>query len=364
MADLTERILSRGLEAGLDRIGVCSSDPFPGVRADLASRKAAGLSSTLGFTYARPNVASVPRATFPWASTLVVAGVAYMPAAGDPGPSMPGTGRIARFAESDFYQPLRHGLEQVAAALESDGYRGEVMADDGRLVDRAVAHRAGIGWWGKNTMILAPDVGPWMLLGSVLTDAPLTLSVPMKRDCGSCEACLPACPTGALVAPGVLDARRCLAAIVQLPGDIPIEFRAAMGDRVYGCDECLDVCPPGKRRLTGERGGAGRVDLVDILTSSPDELAARFERFYIPGRDGRYLQRNAIVALGNSGDERHVTVLGGFLESDPMLARHAAWALGRIGGDAAREALRTATPSAHTEAEISLALAALDPSGK
>ncbi len=364
--DLTQRVMAAGQEAGLDRIGVCSTDPFPEVRHDLVERRAAGLSSSLSFTFSRPDIASDPAAAFPWAERIVVAGRAYVPEAGSPGPPIPGTGRVARFAESDHYRPLLEGLRAMAMVLEAGGFRAEAISDDGRLVDRAVARRAGVGWWGKNTMILAPEVGPWMLLGSVLTDAPLVESNPMKRDCGTCEACLPACPTGALIAPGILDARRCLAALAQLPGPIPLQFREAMGDRLYGCDDCLDACPPGFRRVEAGRLGPGRVDLVEILESPPEAIAERFARFFIPALDGRYLQRNALVALGNGGDESHVSLLVRFLHSgDSMLAGHAAWALGTIGGRAARLALEGAeADEPQLAGEIASAIAALDPSGK
>ncbi len=365
--ELTRAVVGAGFGGGLDRVGVCETAPFPQVRADLVERRASGLSAGLTFTFSRPQQASDPASTFPWARCLVVGGRAYLPEAGDPGPPKHGMGRVARFAVADHYRPLRHGLEAVAGCLVEAGWKAEVIYDDGRLVDRAVAQRAGIGWWGKNTMVLAPDDGPWMLLGSVATDASLELSKPMLRDCGTCSACLPACPTGALVEPGVLDARRCLAAIAQLPGSIPVEFRAAMGDRLYGCDDCLDACPPGGRRLESARSHpAGRVDLVRILESDAASVAEEFERFFIPGRDGRYLQRNALVALGNCGGPAHVDLLIRHLEGgDPLLAGHAAWALGRIGGTEARAALEAVlVDDAQTSAEIASAISALAPSGK
>ena len=209
---------------------------------------------------------------------------------------------MARFATANHYDPLRTGLAALAGVLEVAGFRTEIRCDDSRLVDRAAAVRAGVGWWGKSTMVLAPGHGPWLLLGSVVTDAVLPADSPMVRTCGTCEACLPACPTGALVAPGVLDARRCLAALAQSPGTIPREFRRAWGDRLYGCDECLEACPPGRQGLAGGSGpGGGRVDLAEVLGSDDASLLRRFGHFYLPGRDARYLRRNALVALGNSG---------------------------------------------------------------
>jgi len=364
--ELTERVLAAGLDAGLDRVGVCSAHPFPEVRKALVERKKAGLSGGLAFTFSRPDTATDPRVTFPWAERIVVVGRAYVPDAGSPGGADGRTGRIARFAETDHYVFLREGLAAMVHFLERQGFRAEAISDDGRLVDRAVAERAGVGWWGKNTMLIAPDVGPWMLLGSVLTDAPLAVSEPMKRDCGTCDACLPACPTGALVAPGVLDANRCLAALAQLPGSIPSAFRSAMGDRIYGCDDCLDACPPGRRRLEAGSERRGRVDLVEILEAPPQVVATRFSRFFIPALDGRYVQRNALVALGNAGDESHIPLLAAFLAgSDPLLATHAAWALGEIGGSEAASALDKAeADDPQLSAEIASAMAALEPSGK
>jgi len=211
-------------------------------------------------------------------------------------------------------------------------------------------------------MVLAPGAGPWLLLGSVVTDAVLPADAPMARDCGTCDACFPACPTGALVAPGILDARRCLAALAQSAGAIPREWRPAMGDRVYGCDDCLEACPPGRKRLLAAGvNGRGRVDLLDLLAADGEALLRRFGHFYLPGRQPRYLRRNALVALGNSGGPGAEECAAGFLAgADPLLRAHAAWALGRLGGPAARAALLAAAGGEADEgvaAEIAAALA-------
>lgn len=242
-------------------LGVCSADPFPDVELELERRRAAGLSSQLTFTYNRPSVSTDVRASFPWAERIVVGAVTYLPAAGSPDKASNGTGRVARFATGDHYQSLRSGLADIAAFFTQKGWKAEVLVDDNRLVDRAAAVRAGVGWWGKSSMVLTPRYGPWILLGSVITDAPLTMDAPMERSCGSCVACIPACPTDAIVAPGVIDARRCLAAILQAPGPIPVELRRSVGDRVYGCDDCLDACPPGERWLATSKVPRGNPSL-------------------------------------------------------------------------------------------------------
>ncbi len=351
-----------GRRAGLDGVGICSVEPWPEVQADLAGRKEAGLSGRLAFTYAQPDVSTDVAASWPWAERLVVGMRAYVPESGSPGAGRTGTGRVARFAVEDAYVPLRAALAEVAAVLDTAGYRTDVVADDNRLVDRAAAVRAGLGWWGKNTMLLAPRVGPWVLIGSVVTDAPLPVSEPMVRDCGTCDACLPACPTGALVAPGVLDARRCLAAWAQAPGVIPAEYRAAMGDRIYGCDDCLDACPPGGRLLETATDKRGRVDLVELLAATDEDLLARFDHWYVPKRDPKYLRRNLLVALGNAGTSGHVPVLAGWLADRSSIVRsHAAWALGRIGGVEAQTVLTDALAAEsvrEVRVEISMALAA------
>ncbi len=359
--ELWDRIREEGEDAGLAGLGVCTAEPFADVRAQVEERVASGRSAGMWFTFGDPARSTDIRASFPWAERLVVGAWSYLPDAGNPGPARPGFGRVARFATEDHYRGLRAALDRVAARLREGGHRAEVLVDDNRLVDRAAAVRAGVGWWGKNTMVLAPGFGPWLLLGSVATDAGLAVTEPMRRDCGTCSACLPACPTGALVAPGVLDARRCLAYWAQAPGVMPAEYREAMGDRWYGCDDCLDACPPGQRLLAGSgRDGTGRVDLVGVLAADDRSLLRRFEHFYVPRRQARHLRRNALVALGNTGGPGAELVAAGYLgHPDWLLRLHAAWALGRLGGPVAAAALAARMSREHHDdvrAEIEAAV--------
>lgn len=327
--------------SGLDRVGWTTADPFPDVRAALEQRIADGCSGRLGFTFSDPRRATTPDESWPWAKSIVVGLSAYLPQAGTPH----GRARIARFAEEDHYIRLRTGMERVAAALGRAGFRAEVVIDDSRLVDRAAAHRAGVAWWGKNTMLLTPGLGPWFLIGCVVTDAEFEASQPMQRDCGTCEACLPACPTGALVAPGILDARRCLAAILQAPGPIPEEYRTAVGGRIYGCDDCIEACPPGSRLLDWAVDDRGSVDVVELLRLGDVELLRRYGHFYLPGGSPRSLRRNALVVLGNIGGEEHLTLLAGYLmHPDSLLRDHARWAVGAIGGPLADRILELDQP--------------------
>jgi epoxyqueuosine reductase len=338
---------------------VTSTDPFPASIATMQRRKEQGLSAGLGFTYVDPETAGDPRRSFPWARSIVVLARSYLPEAGSPGSHRDGTVTIARFATGDRYAPLREALAAIVHDLEASGYRAQQVVDDRRLIDRAAAVRAGVGWWGKSTMVLVPGAGPWVLLGSVVTDAVLVEDHPMARNCGTCTACLPACPTGAIVAPGVLDARLCLASWLQSSGVIPRGLRAAVGDRIYGCDDCLTSCPPGHRLLERSERPEGRVPLLEILGGDDATLLARFENFFIPGRRPRYLRRNAIVAAGNDGSEDLLAPLVGFLgHPDWLLRAHAAWAVGRFEGPipvAALDAARTGERDPRVREEVDAA---------
>lgn len=345
---LVEELRVVGREAGLDAVGVAPADPFTSTRADLESRRAAGLHGGMQFTYRRPERSTDPSRTLATARSLVVGARSYRrePRAASAHP--PASGRVARYARRDHYAELRHALAAVAARLEADGWVTRVVADDNALVDREAAVRAGLGWYGKSANVLLPGHGSWFVLGSVITDAPLpaTGDGDVAEDgCGSCRRCIDGCPTGAIVAPGVVDARRCLAWLVQADGPFPREHRVALGDRLYGCDDCQEVCPPNRaedRRplpATVEPGaeadGEARVSLVALLDADDATLLERHGRWYIPKRQARYLRRNALVVLGNTaeGSDPAVTrVLAAHLRSgDPLVRAHAVWAALRLG---------------------------------
>lgn len=310
-------------------IGVTDLAPFPEVEAAIGMRVRDGLHGGLSFTYAHPETASRPAESFPWASSIVVVAVPYL----REGDGKQDGRTVARFADDDRYVGLRTVLGEIADVLEADGRRTEIVYDDNRLVDRALAVRAGIAWAGKSTMVLTPGAGPWILLGSVVTDAPLEGSSPMLRSCGTCDACLPACPTGAIIAPGVLDARLCISAVLQRRGSIDPGLREAIGGRIYGCDECLTVCPPGEPALRKREATSAVLSPSSVLQADNRELEEVVEHWYVPSRKMRFVRRNALVALGNTGDETSLGLLSDYLvHEDPLLAEHAAWAIGKIGG--------------------------------
>jgi epoxyqueuosine reductase len=365
---MKELLRQIALDAGAAGFGVTTAEEFDGVADTLKDRVTTGLAGRTRFTYKDPERAADVGVSFPWANSIVALSWAYLPEAGSPGAGAAGEGRVARFATKDHYTGLRHVAGTLRRELAGVGHRAEVLIDDDRLVDRAAAVRAGVVWWGKSSMALDPKHGPWLLLGSVVTDAVLEPDHPMLRDCGTCDACIPACPTGAIIAPGVLDANRCLAHWLQTAGVFPEALRIPLGDRVYGCDDCLDACPPGHKQLSRGLSIQGRVDLVGLLTTDDEALLGRFDHFYLPGRRPRILRRNAIIALGNSwhdrpdGDEKSkaIDLLGSYLShSEEVLRIHAAWALGRIGGDESEQHLRARQvnePVTEVLAEIERAL--------
>ncbi len=387
-----EALRSLGLGAGLHAVGFTHSEPFTEARVVLESRKAQGLHAGMQFTYRNPERSTTPQRILPEATTLIVGAWPYANRPDVASPSgisaghttaaadvtvsghsaatqaadaqaicdaqIPTTrerspeaaagpaGEIAAYAWRDHYGELRAALEAMAEPLRAAGYATRIMADDNSLVDRAAAVRAGIGWAGKNSNVLLPGKGSWYVLGAIVTDAPYPADEPIADQCGTCRRCLDGCPTGAIVADGVVDARRCLAWLLQVEGDFPIEFRDALGTRMYGCDDCQTVCPPSRNEPTDRVGDeVTSLDLFELLSVDEDALLDAVGRWYIPKRDTRYVRRNALVALGNaelSGEQRETarSILDHFDppgsaphadEVDAMLAEHARWARSKQG---------------------------------
>lgn len=337
---LAEELFRLGREAGLDAVGVAPADVFSNTQRHLEQRKAAGLHGGMHFTYGDPARSTDPGRALPGAKALVVGARSYRRAEPER-PAVQAVGRVARYSWDDVYAPLRAALGVMAERLRAEGWSARVLVDDNALVDREAAYRAGLGWYGKNANLLLAGHGSWFVLGSVATDAPLPAEhAPLADGCGACTRCMPACPTGALVEPGVLDARRCLAWLLEAPGSFPVEFRQALGGRVYGCDDCQEVCPP--NRLEDRRNpppaaqpdDEAWVELVEMLETPDDELLARFQRWYVPRRQPRYLRRNALVALGNVGDGSDPAVARvlacALADPDPLVREHAQWAARRL----------------------------------
>ena len=209
--------------------------------------------------------------------------------------------------------------------------------DSNEHVDREAAVRAGVAFYGKNTMAITRRFGSWVVLGTLVTDVEIEATPALELDCGSCRLCIDACPTGALDEPGVLDATKCLSYWTQAPAPVPEEYRPELGDSVYGCDICQEVCP-WNRGIEKRRGESSRSDestpsvsLRDWLERDGGELVAEFDRLYVPRNDHRWLRRNALVAAGNVGEPELLPVVDRYTrDGDPMLREVATWAVTRI----------------------------------
>lgn len=332
-----EEVRRAALNAGADVVEVTRASPFVEAKAAVESRKAMGFAGPVHLTYDDPETASDVTATFPWARSLVVVGCSYVEEAPHPWE----TGAvIGRFATSDHYERVRHSTDAVVSYLVGAGGRADSLVDDNRLLDRAAAIRSGVGWLGRSTMVLAPGFGPWLLLGSVVTDLDLPTSAPMGRTCGTCVACIPACPTGAITAHG-LDASRCISAWLQASGPIPHWVRPLVERRIYGCDDCLTSCPPGGPALARVALSGSEIPFADLLQAGDDQLLSMFSHWYVPGREARFIRRNVLVAAGNSQERSALpAILEHFEHRSSLVRGHAYWAYARSIGIEAWPGLR------------------------
>jgi epoxyqueuosine reductase len=325
-------VLARlGEELGLDVVGAAPAEAYVETERHIRERRARGLFADMRFTMAQPEVSCHPESLLTGARTVVSAALCYYAPDREPGP---GVGTLARYTRSDGYAVLRERLDALGRRL-GGSYR--VLVDANQHVDREAAARAGVGFYGKNTLLITRTHGSWVVLGTLVTDVEIEPSPPLELDCGSCRLCIDACPTGALDEPGTLDSTRCLSYWTQAPAAIPEDYRAELGASVYGCDICQDVCPWNRgveKRRSGAEPDAGAepaVSLVDWLEADGDELVRRYERLYVPRNDARWLRRNALVAAGNVGGEELRGPLDRWSQSDDELLReHARWALARL----------------------------------
>jgi epoxyqueuosine reductase len=248
---------------------------------------------------AQPEVSCHPEGLLPGARSVVSAALCYYA----PEPERPaGYGRLPRYTWWDAYADLREKLDALGRRL---GGNYLVLVDANQHVDREGAARSGVGFYGKNTLLITQRHGSWVVLGTLVTDVELVPTPQLDADCGSCRLCIDACPTGALDEPGTLDSTRCLSYWTQSEEPMPEAYRAELGAQVYGCDICQDVCPWNrgveKRRANAAlpAGAEPHVSLADWLATDPVELRDRYRRLYVPRNDGRFLQRNAAIAAEN-----------------------------------------------------------------
>ena len=357
---------------GFDLVGVASAAPFLRDEQAAIARIRSGMMDGLPwYTEERVRRATHPELLLEDAKSIISLGISYH--TGEPQPGGPGpTGRVARYAwGDDYHDVIKARLKRLVAGLEGLArrpVRTRVFVDDGPMNDRAAAERAGIGWFGKNTNILTQSHGSWVFLAQVLTDLDMKPDPPLAKNCGECVICIDDCPTGAIVAPYVIDNRRCISFLtIELRGSIPRELRPLVGDWVFGCDICQDVCPVNRKAVGSlepafqQRHDFGAPALIPLLELDDEGFRERFRRSPIKRAKRAGLLRNVCVALGNIGDRAAVPALISALRSlDAVVREHAAWALGRLGGREAAAALQAAVEweeddTVRDEIEVSLA---------
>ena len=254
-------------------------------------------------------------------------------------PGAPGaTGKIARYAwGDDYHEVILSKLEQLSAFLADRGGTQKAYVDTGPILERDHAAEAGIGWHGKSTMLIDPQLGTWFFLAEILTTLELPADEPQSPRCGTCVRCITACPTGAIKEAHRLDARRCISYLtIELKGSIPLELRPLIGDRIYGCDDCLDACPWNRfasisREAAFAAGPATQMPLRDYLAMDERQFRVLFRRSPIKRIKRRGFLRNVCVALGNVGTREDLPALRrAAFDSEPLIAEHAAWAINRI----------------------------------
>jgi epoxyqueuosine reductase len=372
MKALEERLKAEARRLAFDLVGIAPAVSPPGLPSFRAWLDA-GHAGEMAYMHRQAGPREDPRFILPGVRSVVMAGMNYKPPPPQPRAREERAiaGRVSCYASGeDYHAVLRQRLHQLLDWLraEAPDCRGRAVVDSAPLLERDFARLAGLGWFGKNTMLLNKRLGSFFFLGALLVSIELQPDPPMEANhCGTCTACLDACPTQAFVAPGQLDARRCISYLtIELRSSIPRELREPMGDWIFGCDICQDVCPWNRKAPSASeprllpREELQSPDLLEWVGLSPAEFRARFRDTALsrPRRAG--LLRNVAIALGNSGDARAVPALIDALDDEsPLVREAAAWALGKVGGDTARAALekRLAVETVdQVRSELSLAL--------
>ena len=326
-----------GQAAGLHSLGVAPADVMLRARQQIQNRIDDDLVNDMKFTFLRPERSTTPTQHLEGAQSIIVGVRSYAIADHLDAVTSSPLARVARYAWLDHYGHLKDSLSVVAERLRQDGHRAVVFADDNAMVDRESAWLAGLGWFGKNANILLPGHGSFFVIGCVITTAVLPVATPIDDGCGACSRCIPACPTGAIVNDGVIDANKCLSWLLQKPGIFDRGYRVALHDRIYGCDDCQTACPQVRRTALSESTEQLQ-SVIEVLTwlSMDDEtLNASCQRWYVHKRDMTWIRRNLLIVLGNIADPTNPEVVNAVREyvSHPRseLRAHAVWAAARLG---------------------------------
>ncbi|MCL0105166.1 tRNA epoxyqueuosine(34) reductase QueG [Dehalococcoidia bacterium] len=353
LSGLEEKIKSQGKNLGFDLVSIATAEPFYGDELEALKRIRDGHMDGLSwYTEDRVRKMNRPGLLLEGAKSIISVGVSYLEQDGESEKLL--SGRVSRYARgADYHSVLKLRLRKFRDAVSDilgKNLNTRIFVDDGPMNDKGAARRSGLGWMGKNTNILTPTHGSWIFLGQLILDVALKPDIPLKKTCGNCTKCIDDCPTGAIVAPYVVDNSRCISYLtIELKGSIPIHLRPLMGDWIFGCDICQDVCPVNKKAEMGklpefkQRPGFSTPSLVEILNLDQETFSKVYKGSPIKRAKLAGLKRNACVALGNNGDAVAIKPLSRVLFDSPAVVRgHAAWALGRLGGPESEKYLRKA----------------------
>ncbi|MED5450113.1 MAG: tRNA epoxyqueuosine(34) reductase QueG [Chloroflexota bacterium] len=353
---LEDQVKECAYSIGFDIVGITGPEPF--VSDEKAALKRIDDGHMNGYTwYTKERVRKMnrPKLLLDGARSVISLATSYLTTDSDI--STPKIGRVARYAwGDDYHKVLKSKLKEFCVKLEiitGEKVNSRIFVDDGPMNDRAAARRSGVGWFGKNTNILTPTHGSWVFLAQVITDLNLKPDDPLKKTCGNCVTCIDDCPTGAIVAPYVIDNEKCISYLtIELRGVVPRKLRPLVGDWIFGCDICQDVCPVNRKASKSnqisfkQRPGFSTPDLIEILNMNQTDFSKKYKDSAIKRTKLLGLKRNACIALGNNGDIDSLPALSNALKTEESLIRiHAAWALGKIGGEKAIDVLESALSS-------------------
>jgi epoxyqueuosine reductase len=338
--DLKAQIVAQAMEEGFSKVGVCRPDAIPEAAGRLAAFVAAGRHGQMGWMAERMGWRGAPDALWPEARSVIMLAEVYTPES-DPLAVLdaPDRAAVSAYAQGrDYHDLVKKRLKRLGRWLiEASGGEIKVFVDTAPVMEKPLAQAAGLGWQGKHTNLVARDMGSWFFLGAIFTTLELAPDAAEVDHCGSCRACLDVCPTAAFPAPYQLDARRCISYLtIEHKGPVDEDLRGLMGNRIYGCDDCLAVCPWNKFAVAArEIGYAPRVgtpELAELAVLDDTEFRARFAGSPIKriGRD-RFV-RNVLYAIGNSGDASLRAVAATLMaDADATVADAARWAVARLG---------------------------------
>lgn len=368
--ELQQEVINYAKSIGIDKIGFTTAAPFRELKNRLVRQQELGFQS--GFEEKDLDKRTEPALLLNQAESIIAIAIAY-PSRMENAPRGKKGERRGIFCRAswgtDYHTVLRERLKLLETFIMEQVPSAKLrsMVDTGELADRAVAERAGIGWSGKNCSIITPEFGSYVYLGEMITNIPFAPDEPMEDECGECTLCMDACPTGALIQAGQLNAQRCIAFLTQTKTAIPEEFRDKIGNRVYGCDTCQTICPKNKRKHNLHQRAfdpdpeLAKPLLQPMLKLSNRQFKERFGHVSGSWRGKNPIQRNAIIALAHFKDESSVPELIEMLYNDqrPVMRGTIAWALGKIGTDKGYEAIREALKTEEDpEVRIELAKAA------